>query len=160
MNSTVKNEKENDYLFKVKKLLLDDDPIRTPEFIFEYTKNDIYTYPNWDVVRNYDEFVQYIKDNGVPRVFSADHDLADVHYKVFLTPDTIEGRREAWANYHTLTDTHEMTGYDCLKWLIDYCHDNDIVFPVLFIHTKNNVGYENMVFYYKSALKNKYIKLS
>lgn len=77
----------------MKKLYLDD--IRNPSL--KYEKND------WIIVRNYDEFVDYIKTNGLPDQMSLDHDLG-------------EGK----------------TGYDCVKWLVEneyditnteiYCH--------------------------------------
>lgn len=142
---------------KMKCLFLDDE--RMPEEVFEYTKNPIYMKEQWDIVKNYNEFVEYIQNNGVPHIFSADHDLKDVHYKTFLTPPTEIGKQEAWVEYHK-QDSREKTGYDCLVWLTDYCYDNDKVFPNLLIHTMNQVGYNNMVFFYRNAVRNKFIKLA
>ena len=46
-----------------KALFLDD--IRIPKDVYEYIKNDIYLSVDWDIVRNYNDFVQYITDiNG------------------------------------------------------------------------------------------------
>lgn len=156
MNTT---ELTDHYLYDAPKLLLDDDVKRTPEAIFGYTKNKFYQLPNWDVVRSYDEFVKYIKNNPMPKLISFDHDLADVHYKVFLSPETEAEQQAAWTEYHE-RDEREMTGYDCLKWLCEYCHDNSVIFPQILIHTMNTVGYNNMVFYYRSALRNKFIKIN
>jgi hypothetical protein len=143
---------------QLKCLFLDD--VRMPKDVFEYTNNPLYIEEKWDVVKNYNEFIKYIKDNGVPHIFSTDHDLADVHYKTFLTPPTEAEKQAAWTAYHERTDEREMTGYDCLKWLTEYCHDNTIIFPQILIHTMNVVGYNNMVFYYRAALRNKFIRIN
>ena len=82
-----------------------------------------------------------------------------VDYKTFLNPITDEKKQKAWVEYHN-QESREKTGYDCLKWLIDYCHDNNLIFPQLLIHTMNEVGYTNMVYYYRNALRNKFIKLN
>ena len=63
----------------LKCLLLDDDVKRTPSAIYGYTQNSVYLEEQWDIVRNYNEFVKYVEDNGVPHIFSTDHDLADIH---------------------------------------------------------------------------------
>ena len=54
-------------------LFLDD--VRQVMDTFHYTKHPVYTEDNWDVVRNYNEFCNYIQDNGVPALISFDHDL-------------------------------------------------------------------------------------
>lgn len=139
------------------KLFLDD--VRTLNEVFEYTKEPIYTFPNWDIVRSFDEFTKYITKNGAPIVVSFDHDLADVHYALHNDyPDPID-RQTEWVKYHK-DETHEKTGYDCLKWLIDYCHDNMFTFPKIYIHTMNTVGRNNMAYFYNSAVRNKFIKLT
>ena len=53
-------------------LFLDD--VRQVMDTFHYTKHPVYTEDNWDVVRNYNEFCNYIQDNGVPALISFDHD--------------------------------------------------------------------------------------
>jgi hypothetical protein len=158
MNTTP--DEVDDYLYDTPKLLLDDDVDRTPEAIYGYTKNPLYTYPNWVVVRNYNEFVAYIKSSPMPKVISFDHDLADIHYKTFLRPAGDAAKQAAWTEYHEREGDREMTGYDCLKWLADYCHDNAVIFPQILIHTMNTVGYNNMVFFYRSALRNKFIRIN
>jgi len=140
-------------------LFLDDE--RQPIDTFGYTNNPIYINEDWVVVKNYNEFVKHVLENGVPHIFSADHDLADVHCKTFLTPPDQESRQEAWDKYHEEKDEdREMTGYDCLKWLIDHCHDNKVKFPQFLIHTMNQVGHDNMAFYYMSALRNRFISVN
>ncbi len=68
-------------------LFLDD--IREPRDAFYYTKELMFNLKSWDVVRNYNEFVDWVELNGLPDFISFDHDLADSHY----TPEHL------WADY-------------------------------------------------------------
>lgn len=115
-----------------KRLLFLDD-IRYPIEAYHYTKQDIFLRKDWHIVRNYEQFINWIIENGLPEMISFDHDLADEHY---------------WNN-----DTKrfvEKTGYDCAKWLIDYCMDNKLDLPEFYCHSMNPVGKENI----ESLLKN------
>lgn len=115
-------------------LFLDD--LRNPEDCFGYTKQPAYLMEDWLIVRDYDEFVRTIKELGIPKVISLDHDLADFHYKE--------------ENQKTLTDEvydnmGEKTGYHCAKWLCDYCVDNKVGIPkAILVHSMNVVGAENI----------------
>jgi len=89
------------------KLFLDD--IRNPE-------DD-----SWDIVRSYDEFVDYILKNGIPDVISFDHDLGRFDYE------------------------EEKTGYDCAKFLAIYAMDNNHMnFINTRVHSQNPVGRKNI----------------
>jgi len=79
---------------------------------------------NWLIVRNYKDFVKMITDRGLPAAISFDHDLVDLHY--------VNG------------EISEKTGYDCAKWLIQFCMDNDFPFPEYYIHTMNPIGADNI----------------
>ena len=69
-----------------KNLFLDD--FRKPHDCMSYmphrigTSAAIYTQLDWEIVINYDEFVEWIKTNGIPEIVSFDHDLADEHYTI------------------------------------------------------------------------------
>jgi hypothetical protein len=39
---------------------------------------------------------------------------------------------------------YEYTGYDCAKWLVDYCMDNDLDLPYWDIQSANPVGKTNI----------------
>ena len=78
-----------------------DDERRSGASIF-YTHNDIYTNLEW-VVENYEEFIEYIKDNGIPKRISFDHDLGVEHYK-YSNAEMILYR-----------EFEEKTGYHCLS---------------------------------------------
>ena len=85
----------------------------------------------WTVVRNYDEFVKHIQENGLPEEISFDHDLAEIHYD----PTTW---REGFVY-------QEKTGYDCAKWLCDYCWTNGLPIPTWNVHSANPVGRDNII---------------
>lgn len=81
---------------------------------------------DWNIVRSFDQAVQWVLDNGFPDVISFDHDLGLMHYA---------------GDY-----TDEKTGYDFAKWLVD--HDMDTgTMPADFrftVHSKNPRGAENI----------------
>ena len=85
---------------------------------------------DWYVARTFLWFKLHIQ-GGMPEYISFDHDLQD------FDMDTDE----------------ERTGMTCLKWLIEYCMDRDMMIPVCFFHTQNPVGKKNMEEYYKNAVK-------
>lgn len=120
-------------------LFLDD--IRHPEDAYEYTKQMMFFTNVWHVVRNYNEFVEWIEKNGLPAFISFDHDLADSHY----TPEHLwvdYNKSKEWqdAQVHT-----EKTGYECAKWLVDYCLNNGLKCPQYYCHSMNPVGKDKIV---------------
>ena len=87
-------------------------------------------------VKNYQEFVDYIMIHGLPDAICFDHDLSDEHYnaKMYLGEE-----------YNELYDTFvEKTGYDCAKWLCDYCLDNNKDIPPYNIQSYNPIGKKNI----------------
>lgn len=108
-----------------RKLFLDD--IRNP-------KTD-----GWDIVRSYDEFVNWIEHNGIPDEVSFDHDLGMEHIKYYFDNGGHENPPDPLNANFT-----EKTGYDCAKWLCDYCYENGIPLPEYNIHSANPVGKENI----------------
>ena len=50
-------------------------------------------------------------------------------------------------------DGVEITGYDCLKHLVDFCFQFNYKLPVCYFHSKNGVGSENMICYYDNAVR-------
>jgi hypothetical protein len=99
----------------------------------------------WTVVRNYSEFVSYIKKHGMPVFVSFDHDLADEYYRPSMyNPD------KHYTKYYTDETFKEKTGYDCAKWLINYCLDYKLPFPKYEVHSMNPIGKENI----KSIIEN------
>lgn len=70
-------------------------------------------------VKSYQEFIDWISENGMPDAVCFDHDLGD------------EG-------------TNEKTGYDCAKWLVDTAIDSGDRLPEWGIQSANPVGAENI----------------
>jgi hypothetical protein len=117
-------------------LFLDD--IRSLSDAFYFTKQPIYNLLDWKIVRSYDEFIKFILENGIPETISFDHDLADEHYD----PDLYGSE-----TYNETYDNFEFkTGYDCAKWLINYCMSNNENPPVnILVHSANYQGSINIV---------------
>lgn len=101
-------------------------------------QNIIYTNPNWDVVRNYPEFVSYIERNGLPELISFDHDLADGHYHTNMQEGVLNYQAESFG------DDFNKTGYHCAQWLVNYCMDNSKPLPEFLVHSMNPVGTVNI----------------
>ncbi len=121
-------------------LYLDD--FRDPIDSSYYLRKSIYETQKWTVVRNYDEFVKCIEENGIPDIISFDHDLADEHYGLDVE------------NTETYQHITERTGYDCAKWLINYCIDNKKELPkTILIHSMNPTGSQNIKSLFDSYFK-------
>lgn len=75
-------------------------------------------------VKKYDEFVSWIERNGLPHVICFDHDLSDIHIKK--------------------STYKEKTGFDCAKWLTEYCMDKNLKLPIHLLQTSNPVGKKNI----------------
>lgn len=88
--------------------------------------DDIRPIPDGHIgVRSYAEFVTYITDSGLSDFISFDHDLG-----------------------------LEESGYDCAKWLVDYCLDNNFRLPKFDVHSQNPVGKENILSLLQNFKKN------
>lgn len=85
----------------------------------EYYSNNVFNNynPNFIWVKNLNEFKQYILKNGIPDMISFDHDIK---------PDNYNGVFE--------------NGDDIAKWLVNYCHENNIELPWTFVHSANTKG--------------------
>lgn len=99
----------------------------------------------WVLVKNYDEFVNYITINGLPEFISFDHDLAEEQY-----PWNDPNYGKGFLSYDTYK---EKTGYDCVKWLVEYCQTNNLSLPPYQTHTMNPIGKKNMEIYLENAKK-------
>lgn len=121
----------------MKKLFLDD--IRIPKDaigLVPSNLNQFYWDNNWTVVRNYYEFCNYIQKFSLPDFISFDHDLADEHY------GDIDN-----------SEYKEKTGYECAKWLVDWCLENSLSLPNFVVHSANPIGKQNIESYLNNATK-------
>ena len=118
-------------------LFLDDNRIPTHVTWVDFPRDQHYS-----VVRNYQEFVDLITLRGLPKFVCYDHDLSDCHYGHGLSGDDIP--------YDSYT---EKTGYDCAKWIVDYCMNKGIKHPSYVVHSMNPVGKLNIESYIESYNK-------
>lgn len=121
----------------MKKLFLDD--LRIPKDaigLVPDAMNQFYWKDDWVIVRNFWEFCNYIQKFGLPDFISFDHDLADEHY---VNSDHL--------------DYKEKTGYECAKWLVDFCFDNGRSLPDYMVHSANPTGKQNIISYLENAKK-------
>lgn len=129
------------------------DDFRNP---YKSTNNWIEKYaPRWENrldevvwVKNYDEFTNWIVNNGLPFQIAFDHDLADSHY---APKEHWNDKYDAWLESQSIT---EKTGMDCAKWLVEYCMDYKKDLPLWVIQSANKAGAENIQGLLTSYLKN------
>ncbi len=104
-------------------LFLDD--IRFPNMSHNIKKGlgDKYSDLNkWAIVRDYFEFIDFVENNfDEIEIISFDHDLA------------------------CYQNDREYTGQDAVRYIINYCIDNDKEFPSWYIHSDNISGKANMI---------------
>ena len=136
----------------MKKLFLDD--IRIPKDaigLVPSNLNQLYWENDWSIVRNYTEFCDYIQKYGLPDFVSFDHDLADDHYNdLFSDENWSKSDSDVVLKYD---EYKEKTGYECAKWLVDWCLENEKQFPDFIVHSANPVGKKNIESYLNNAKK-------
>ena len=112
-------------------LFLDD--VRNPNSFLK----DIRT---WVVVKDYVQFVNTIKEKGLPKFISFDHDLSFEHYPLS------EGREALSMPTEIPYDKYKYkTGYDCARWIIEYCENNKVSLPDYQVHSMNPIGKQNII---------------
>jgi hypothetical protein len=132
------------------KIFLDD--FRTPLNCVSYMHqrigrlNPIYL-EEWKIAKNYNQFVKLItesvKSGAEITHISFDHDLSDTHYGLHDKTDCL-----SWQEYYIKED-REMTGYDCAKWLKGFYIEKELHLPVIFVHSMNPIGTENILNLFK-----------
>ena len=88
-------------------------------------------------VKTYFEFVKWIKENGLPDAICFDHDLGKNTEKELLAAGY--SKKEA-----RKLKKEEKTGYDCAKWLVEYCLDRGRKVPAWGLQTSNPAGRDNI----------------
>jgi len=84
---------------------------------------------NWIIVKSYVDFINFIKSHQWDLIeeISLDHDLG-------------------------LEDETERNGYDVAKWLVNHSIDNNVILPIIKVHSANPVGSKNII-----SLINRYL---
>lgn len=102
------------------------------------------------IVRNYEAFVKQVTISGLPMFVCFDHDLADQHYEAMLR----EANKDPVSLLNGIADYGPIkTGYDCAKWLVEYCEKNNKKFPKYVVHSMNPVGRERIISYIENSKK-------
>lgn len=128
------------------KIFLDD--IRVPKDCIIHMQQRIgplcvIYYTDWIIVRNYDEFVKVIKTNFKEITYvSFDHDLGEDVAKLAIE-DGISKRKARQAKKNV------KSGYDCAKWLRQFYSEAECKLPVMFVHSMNPVGTDNIINVFK-----------
>ena len=110
--------------------------------------NVIYVEEDWIVVRNYEEFVEYVENNYENiGLISFDHDLAEEHYHPLMLKDD-DGRLEEDDQTITYKDLYstfkEKTGLECAKWLLEFYTSKKLQLPHIIVHSMNPAGTKNI----------------
>lgn len=90
------------------RLFLDD--IRNPKDCVDHMRsrigkwNAVYL-EQWEIARNYEEFVNLIKSKGIPNIVSFDHDLAKEHY---APKDKWDGSYNEWFAKQDIKEKQDM----------------------------------------------------
>ncbi|MBF0288026.1 MAG: hypothetical protein HQM14_09430 [SAR324 cluster bacterium] len=93
----------------------------------------------WVLAKSYQEFVNHITHHGLPGVISFDHDLASEHYP--WSPQTQPFFTQGFIDYSQYS---HKTGYDCAKWLLEYCAVHQLGLPKWSVHSQNVLGAMNI----------------
>ena len=88
---------------------------------------------NWEVVRNYDEFVS--------------HDLGEGALIEYYT----HTKQNYELDYNRII---EKTGMDCARFLVAESMNTKIPLPTIYVHSANPIGAANMIGYINNYLKN------
>jgi hypothetical protein len=104
---------------------------------------------NWEVVRNYDEFVAHIKLNGLENyeVISLDHDLGESAMQEYYT--NVKPNYEL--DYKRI---EEKTGMDCARFLVAESVTKSIPLPQIYVHSANPIGTHNILGYINNYFRN------
>lgn len=120
-------------------LFLDD--IRHPYDAFKHTQETMFLQWEWVVVKNFAEFTNWIRRNGVPDFVSFDHDLHDLHYTPPKYWNDLEVSK-AFQQERGYGD--EPTGKECAVWLVSHCHSVGKPLPKWYCHSQNPIGRERI----------------
>ena len=104
---------------------------------------------DWEVVRNYDEFIAHIKMNGLENyeVISLDHDLGEGAMTEYYT--NVKPNYEL--DYNRIS---EKTGMDCARYLVSEAMNQKIPLPTIYVHSANPIGSANIIGYVNNYFRN------
>ena len=128
-------------------LLLDDDPrgldrardcarvLKDKRMLEAYCRPGV----EWSWVKNFDEFVAWVRANGIPDILAFDHDLDEEAYALYVKNGGYVDREIDYSEYK------EKTGFHCAQWLVEHCMDTGSQLTAEFhAHSMNPGGRENI----------------
>jgi len=123
--------------------------MRNKKIYFYLDDVRIPTEGDWEVVRNYDEFVAHIKLNGLENyeVISLDHDLGESAMQEYYT----NTKPNFELDYNRI---EEKTGMDCTRFLVAEAMNKKIPLPTIYVHSANPIGSANMIGYINNYFRN------
>ena len=103
----------------------------------------------WEVVKNYDDFVAHIRLNGLENyeVISLDHDLGESAMQEYYT--NVKPNYEL--DYKRID---EKTGMDCARFLVAESITKNIPLPQSYVHSANPIGTHNILGYINNYFRN------
>jgi hypothetical protein len=111
----------------MRKLFLDN--TQTPDVIAQHISNQevkkYYNTGDWDIVRSYNEFIEYIEKRGLPDFISFGYCYAN-NSSATLTEEEL---------LNTPYQKKEKNGVQCANWLIEYCVNKKKNLPKFFVHS-------------------------
>lgn len=102
----------------------------------------------WIVCRNYSEFCETIRNNGIPMAVSFDHDLAEEHMAMYFHMKEHGITEIDYGKFST------PTGLDCCVELFDQCVEFDVWPSLINIHSHNKYGRKVMFDYLAFRFQN------
>lgn len=97
-------------------------------------------------VKNYEDFVAWIMENGLPTLIAFDHDLGED-----LGRERVAGGMSKRQSRKLKKGT--LTGHHAAHFVIDYCVKNDIPAPNFVVQSANPVGADNIRGLFQSYIK-------
>lgn len=86
----------------------------------------------WEIVKDYDSFVEIINEQGIPNIISYDCDLDYEHYQAYF-----ELKHAYPLHYKKFKNK---CGIDCAEYLLEICKKQGLPHPLWVIHSMNNYG--------------------
>jgi hypothetical protein len=126
------------------KVLLWLDDVRNPfiaDWLMQYAPQFAYGEGTTVWVKNYNEFVEWIEANGLPHTIAFDHDLGFTN--------------EYYIENDLPSPEPDKSGFDCAKWVVEYCLNNKVELPQWTVQSANPTGRDNI-----NGLLNNYRKHS
>ncbi len=119
------------------KLFLDD--IRMPEDSWIYSERVKMLEKSktqsceWTIVRNYEDFCEFINKFGIPSMVSFDHDLCEEHMKYYF--DFVS--KNGYIDYSNISTK---TGKHCAEYFLDKWTEAGKPSTQVFVHSANRWG--------------------